>query len=141
MAMTPGAPALRGRPCAWNAFVIVQADKVIVVARRADCRRFCLFLPSLVEAGQKLSIRPPGPHPDRSPAGIPSAAACARHNPLTSDKTLPRSKIAFAIGVVRLADDLKALTQSPLKVGALSAGLRERGQSCRNVPDEAIFRS
>lgn len=29
--MTPGAPALRGRAGAWNAFVVVQGDKVIVV--------------------------------------------------------------------------------------------------------------
>jgi hypothetical protein len=86
-------------------------------------------------------IRPPGPHPDQSPAGVPAAAACARHNLLTWDTALPRSKIAFAIRVVRLAEVLRALTQSPLMVGALSAGLRERGLSYRNVPDEAIFRS
>lgn len=41
----------------------------------------------------------------------------ARHNLLTWDRTLPRSKIAFAIRAVRLADDLRALTLSPLKVG------------------------
>jgi hypothetical protein len=116
--MTPGAPALRGRPCAWKAFVVVQADKVIVVARRADCLRFCLSLPFPVEAGQNLLIRPPGPHPDQSLAGVPAAAARPRHNHLTFDRTLPRSKIAFAIPVVRLAEVLRALTQSPLKVGA-----------------------
>jgi len=51
--MTLGAPALRERPCAWNAFVVVQGDKMLVVAvaRHADCGRFCLSLPFTCRSG------------------------------------------------------------------------------------------
>lgn len=45
--------------------------------RRADCGGFRLSLPSLVEAVENHLIRPPGPHPDQSLAGVPAAAARA----------------------------------------------------------------
>jgi len=54
--MTPGVPALRGRPDAWNAFVVVQGDKVLVVAvaRHADSAASVFRYPLPVEAGQSF---------------------------------------------------------------------------------------
>lgn len=44
-------------------------------------------------------------------------AACTAIVPLTWDRTLPRSNVAFTIPVVRFAGILRALTQSPFVGG------------------------
>jgi hypothetical protein len=102
--------------------VVVQGDKMLVVAvaRRADCGRFCLSLPLLVEAGEILLIRVPD-HIRISLRQGSRPPACARPKILTWDRTLPGSKIAFAIRMVRLKV-LRALTQSPLMVGGCPRG-------------------